>query len=174
MKRIAVAALAFVLLVAGLVAAQTMPIPVGFATNIIAVPANFAMKVGGTIKLWIDGNNIVTASPYCYRWSSTSDASVSPDTGVCRQGAASVTVANGTTGPGSIQTAGTNNPLAIPLGAIGIATSATSTVGNTGQGGRLVVVCGPTAGTASLLFYAGTSNTPVTLANAVGGGLIGC
>ena len=74
----------------------------------------------------------------------------------------------------SLSTTGTQISLALPAGSIGMATSSTATTGNTGQGGRLVVVCGPVAGTASLLFYAGTSNTPVVLANGVGGGLIGC
>lgn len=88
---------------------------------------------------------------------------------------ASGVVTNGNDGssPSAFSLAG-SRVLAVSAGGLGLATVATSSVGITGQGARLVVVCGPTSGTSSLLYYSGTSNTPVTLANAVGGGLIGC
>jgi len=40
--------------------------------------------------------------------------------------------------------------------------------------GKLELVCGSTPGTARLIAYAGTSNTPTTIADGIGGGVGGC
>jgi hypothetical protein len=51
----------------------------------------------------------------------------------------------------------------------------TATGGNPGAAvGTLELVCGTTAGTAKLIAYAGTSTTPVTVADNIGSGVIGC
>lgn len=140
--------------------AQTQPVSIPFS--------------GGATGATILSPAFITSSAGQLAWSSSTPATSTTDAGIARLGAASLTVTNGSTGKASWHTEGTALALAIPAGGIGVGTVSTTSVGNTGQGGRLVLVCGPTAGTGSLLFYAGTSNTPVTLANAVGGGLIGC
>lgn len=138
--------------------------------NILAAAAN------GTTLLWLPSTaNLATlGTTGQFAWSNAGDAAQSADTGLARLGAASVSVTNSTTGKASLHTEGTALTLAIPAGGLGLATVSTTSVGNTGQGARLVVVCGPVAGTSSLLYYSGTTNVPAVLANGVGGGLIGC
>lgn len=138
--------------------AQTIP---------VALPSN-------TAGSFYASTAFTTGSAGKVCWSSTTSPSGTPDACLVRNGAASLTTTNGSTGPAALSLAGTTRVLALPAGALGVATVSTASVGNTGQGGRLVLVCGPAAGTGSWLLYTGTSNTPTVLANGVGAGLIGC
>lgn len=63
---------------------------------------------------------------------------------------------------------------ALETGALGIvkATAAGTAAGS--NGGKMLLVCGTTAGSARLVAYAGTSTTPTTILDNIGAGVTGC
>jgi hypothetical protein len=67
-----------------------------------------------------------------------------------------------------------NNGLTVPAGGLGLAKITADGVAPGAAGGKIELVCGTNAGTAKLIAYAGTSTTPVTILDNIGGGVTGC
>lgn len=64
--------------------------------------------------------------------------------------------------------------LALSNGELGMTKVAVSGSAPGAAGAKFAVVCGTNTGTAKLVMYAGTSTTPTTIADNVGGGVAGC
>jgi hypothetical protein len=60
----------------------------------------------------------------------------------------------------------------VDVGEIGVATISPSGSAPGAYGAKLALVCGTNAGTAKLIIYAGTSSTPVTIVDNIGGGVV--
>lgn len=90
-------------------------------------------------------------------------------------GTASFTLTNAAgTGPSALAITGSARPIAVPPGAMGLATVSTSGIANAGQGARIMVVCGTVAGTVRIIAGAGTGLDYVSLTPNFGAGVIGC
>ncbi len=69
---------------------------------------------------------------------------------------------------------GSTTLMTVPNGTLGLAKTTPSNLAPGPVGARLEVQCGTSSGTAKLVMYAGTSTTPTTVVDNVGGGVAGC
>jgi len=72
------------------------------------------------------------------------------------------------------QMIGSNTPLTLSTGEIGITKITASGTAPGAAGAKLSIVCGTNAGTAKIIAYAGTSTTAVTVLDNIGAGVTGC
>lgn len=108
----------------------------------------------GKLAFYVDGVNDATD------WASTDEQMA-----IATSGIVTMTTA---------LTVGSATPLTLSQGELGVVKITASGTAPGAAGGKLALVCGTNAGTAKLISYAGTSTTPVTIVDNIGGGVSGC
>lgn len=166
-------------------------------TNVTITNPVYALRLGGRLDLGtnnaINGSSIVANSASGYQLvGSNASATVptlvphrgSTTTGFGAQASGNISgiiagtettriVSGGLLNVGFTQV-GSLTALTLSAGEIGMTKIAASGTAPGAAGLKIAAVCGTNAGSAKLISYAGTSTTPVTIADNIGSGVTGC